>query len=187
MFEEVCKFISGGEFDDLGLEYVEVNLSVAQCMHGDLADRILLIMQQYNVSSDKINLEITETAASFAQRVMTENLNKLSRSGVSFSLDDYGTGYSNIKRVISLPLKIVKLDKSFVDEQHNPKMWILLQNTVQMLKAMNMQIVVEGIETQEMVDVFSGLKCDYIQGYFFSRPLPKADFVKLVESSRDSA
>ncbi|MCH5204819.1 MAG: EAL domain-containing protein, partial [Oscillospiraceae bacterium] len=187
VFEEVCKFISGGEFDDLGLEYVEVNLSVAQCMHGDLADRILLIMQQYNVSSDKINLEITETAASFAQRVMTENLNKLSRSGVSFSLDDYGTGYSNIKRVISLPLKIVKLDKSFVDEQHNPKMWILLQNTVQMLKAMNMQIVVEGIETQEMVDVFSGLKCDYIQGYFFSRPLPKADFVKLVESSRDSA
>lgn len=187
VFEEVCKFISGGEFDRLGLEYIEVNLSVAQCMHGDLADRILLIMQQYNVASNKINLEITETAASFAQRVMTENLNKLSRSGVSFSLDDYGTGYSNIKRVISLPLKIVKLDKSFVDEQHNPKMWILLQNTVQMLKAMNMQIVVEGIETQEMVDVFSELKCDYIQGYFFSRPLPKADFVKLVENSKDSA
>lgn len=187
VFEEVCKFISGGEFEKLGLEYIEVNLSVAQCMHGDLADKILLIMQQYNVSTDKINLEITETAASFAQRVMTENLNKLSRSGVSFSLDDYGTGYSNIKRVISLPLKIVKLDKSFVDEQHNPKMWILLQNTVQMLKAMNMQIVVEGIETQEMVDVFSELKCDYIQGYFFSRPLPKADFVKLVEDSKHSA
>lgn len=187
VFEEVCKFISSGEFDKLGLEYVEVNLSVAQCMHGDLADKILLIMQQYNVPSSKINLEITETAASFAQRVMTDNLNKLSRSGISFSLDDYGTGYSNMKRVISLPLKIVKLDKSFVDEQHNPKMWILLQNTVQMLKAMNMQIVVEGIETQEMVDVFSELKCDFIQGYFFSRPLPKADFVKLLQSPRESA
>ncbi len=187
VFEEVCKFISSGEFEKLGLEYIEVNLSVAQCMHGDLADRILLIMKQYNVPSDKINLEITETAASYAQRVMTENLNKLSRSGVSFSLDDYGTGYSNMKRVISLPLKIVKLDKSFVDEQHNPKMWILLQNTVQMLKAMNMQIVVEGIETQEMVDVFSDLKCDFIQGYFFSRPLPKPDFVKLVEDSTETA
>ena len=144
-------------------------------------------MQQYNVPTDKINLEITETAASFAQRVMTENLNKLSRSGVSFSLDDYGTGYSNMKRVISLPLKIVKLDKSLVDEQHNPKMWILLRNTVQMLKAMNMQIVVEGIETREMVDLFSELKCDFIQGYFFSKPLPQADFVKLIENSSETA
>lgn len=187
VFEEVCKFISGGEFEKLGLEYIEVNLSVAQCMHGDLADKILLIMQQYLVPTDKINLEITETAASFAQRVMTENLNKLSRSGVSFSLDDYGTGYSNMKRVISLPLKIVKLDKSFVDEQHNPKMWILLRNTVQMLKAMNMQIVVEGIETQEMVDLFSELRCDFIQGYFFSKPLPEADFVKLIENSSETA
>ena len=187
VFEEVCKFISGEEFEKLGLEYIEVNLSVAQCMHGDLADKILLIMQQYNVPTDKINLEITETAASFAQRVMTENLNKLSRSGVSFSLDDYGTGYSNMKRVISLPLKIVKLDKSLVDEQHNPKMWILLRNTVQMLKAMNMQIVVEGIETREMVDLFSELKCDFIQGYFFSKPLPQADFVKLIENSSETA
>lgn len=187
VFEEVCKFISGGEFEKLGLEYIEVNLSVAQCMHGDLADKILLIMQQYNVPTDKINLEITETAASFAQRVMTENLNKLSRSGVSFSLDDYGTGYSNMKRVISLPLKIVKLDKSLVDEQHNPKMWILLRNTVQMLKAMNMQIVVEGIETREMVDLFSELKCDFIQGYFFSKPLPKAEFIKLIENSSETA
>ena len=183
VFEEVCKFISGNEFEKLGIEYIEVNLSVAQCMHGDLADRILLIMQQYNVSPDKINLEITETAASYAQRVMTENLNKLSHSGVSFSLDDYGTGYSNMKRVISLPLKIVKLDKSLVDEQHNPKMWIFLQNTVKMLKAMNIEVVVEGIETQEMVDVFSNLKCDFIQGYFFSKPLPKPDFVKLIEGS----
>lgn len=187
VFEEVCKFISSSEFEKLGLDYIEVNLSVAQCMHGDLADKILLIMQQYNVPSNKINLEITETAASFAQRVMTENLNKLSRSGISFSLDDYGTGYSNMKRVISLPLKIVKLDKSFVDEQHNPKMWIFLQNTVQMLKAMNMEIVVEGIETQEMLDVFSNLKCDFIQGYYFSRPLPANEFVKLVESSKQSA
>ena len=92
-----------------------------------------------------------------------------------------------MKRVISLPLKIVKLDKSFVDEQHNPKMWIFLQNTVQMLKAMNMEIVVEGIETQEMLDVFSNLKCDFIQGYYFSRPLPANEFVKLVESSKQSA
>lgn len=183
VFEEVCKFISSAEFQRLGLEYIEVNLSVAQCMRGDLADKILSIMHKYNVSPDRINLEITETAASYSQRAMTDNLNKLSRAGLSFSLDDYGTGYSNMKRVIQLPLKIVKLDKSFVDEQHNPKMWIFLQNTVRMLKDMKMEIVVEGIETQEMVDAFSDLHCDFIQGYFFSRPICKEEFVAFIANS----
>lgn len=183
VFKEVCRFVSSSEFKQLGLDYIEVNLSVAQCMHGDLADKIISTMQRYGVSPDNLNLEITETAASFSQRVMTDNLNKLSRAGVTFSLDDYGTGYSNMKRVIQLPLKIVKLDKSFVDEQHNPKMWIFLQNTVKMLKDMKMEIVVEGIETQEMVEAFSDLKCDFIQGYFFSRPICKSEFIEFIVSS----
>ena len=184
VFEEVCKFVSSDTFKQLNLDYIEVNLSVAQCMHGDLADNILATMSQYKVSPDTINLEITETAASYSQRVMTENLNKLSRAGLTFSLDDYGTGYSNMKRVIQLPLKIIKLDKSFVDEQHNPKMWIFLQNTVKMFKDMQMEIVVEGIETQEMVDAFSNLKCDFIQGYFFSKPISQPDFVEFISNSR---
>lgn len=186
VFEEVCRFISGDEYKKLGLDYIEVNLSVAQCMRGDLADSILAIMKKYDVSPDNINLEITETAASYTQRVMSENLNKLSHAGLSFSLDDYGTGYSNMKRVISLPLKIVKLDKSFVDEQHNPKMWIFLQNTVKMLKDMKMEIVVEGIETREMVEAFSSLKCDFIQGYFFSKPISKDEFVRFIMSSSEA-
>ncbi len=186
VFEEVCKFVSSEEFEKLGLDYVEVNLSVAQCMHGDLADKILTTMKTYNVPPNRINLEITETAASYNQRVMTDNLNRLSRAGIVFSLDDYGTGYSNMKRVISLPLKIVKLDKSFVDEQHNPKMWILLKSTVKMLKDMGMEIVVEGIETREMVEAFSDLKCDFIQGYYFSKAIPKDAFVKFITESQVS-
>lgn len=184
VFEEVCKFVSSSEFKQLGLDYIEVNLSVAQCMHGDLADKILNIMREYNVSPKKINLEITETAASFSQRVMTDNLNKLLRAGIEFSLDDFGTGYSNMKRVVSLPLKIVKLDKSFVDEKENPKMWIFLQNTIKMLKDMNMEIVVEGIETKEMLDAFSNLKCDFIQGYYFSKAISRDDFVKFITDSQ---
>ena len=183
VFEEVCKFISGNDYKKLGLDYIEVNLSVAQCMRGDLAESILEIMKRYNVSADSINLEITETAASYTQRVMSENLNKLSRAGLSFSLDDYGTGYSNMKRVISLPLKIIKLDKSFVDEQHNPKMWTFLQYTVKMLKDMKMEIVVEGIETREMVEAFSNLKCDFIQGYFFSKPISRDEFVRFITAA----
>jgi len=183
VLEEVCKFIGSKEFESLGLDYIEINLSVAQCMHSDLADKILKTMEKYNIASDKINLEITETAVSFGKNTLRTNLDKLTEAGVSFSLDDYGTGYSNMRRVVQLPLKIVKLDKSFVDEQENPKMWIVLQNTVKMLKDMNMEIVVEGIETEKMVEQFTDLNCDYIQGYYYSKPIPKADFVDFIKNA----
>ncbi len=184
VLEEVCRFIASDRFKELGLDYIEINLSVAQCMHSDLADKVLKCLEKYHIPSDKINLEITETAAARAHNEMKNNLDKLSDAGISFSLDDYGTGYSNMKRVVQLPLKIVKLDKSFVDEQNNPKMWIVLQNTVKMLKDMNMEIVVEGIETEKMVQQFSDLSCDYIQGYYFSKPVPEDDFVDFVKKAQ---
>lgn len=183
VLEEVCRFIADGDFRSLGLEYIEVNLSVTQCMRVNLADKILGIMAKHRVSAECINLEITETAASHTQEIMAENLQKLHRAGISFSLDDYGTGYSNIKRVIQLPVKIIKLDKTFVDEQDNPKMRVVLKNTVAMLKDMNMEIVVEGIETQEMLDFFAELQCDFIQGYFFSKPIPKPEFISFIKSN----
>lgn len=187
VFEKVCQFIASDDFDKLGLDYIEVNLSVVQLMNVDLADDLLSIMKKYNVSPDKINLEITESAAAYEQQVMADNLERLTSAGLSLSLDDYGTGYSNIKRVIQLPLRIIKLDKTFVDETTNPKMWIVIKNTVKMLKDMNMEIVVEGVETQEALDVFSSLQCDFIQGYFFSKPIPRKDFVKFISNANGRA
>ncbi|MBO5377936.1 MAG: EAL domain-containing protein [Ruminiclostridium sp.] len=183
VLEEVCRFIASDKFAELGLDYIEINLSVTQCMHADLADKVMATLKKYNLTPDKINLEITETAVAYAQSVMRQNLDKLSGAGVSFSLDDYGTGYSNMRRMIQLPLKIVKLDKSFVDEQSNPKMWIAIQNTVKMLKDMNMEIVVEGIETQTMAKQFTDLNCDYIQGYYYSKPIPEDDFVEFIRKT----
>lgn len=185
VLEEVCRFLSGEDYQKLGLDYIEVNLSVAQCMQDDLADKIIDLAKKYNVSPDSLNLEITETAEATAHSAMERNLERLSTAGFSFSLDDYGTGYSNIKRVVSMPLKIVKLDKSFVDEMSNPRMTIVVENTVKMLKAMNMEIVVEGIETELMVERFEQLRCDFIQGYYFSKPIPQEKFVEFILSENE--
>ena len=183
VLEEVCHFISGDEFKELDLDYIEINLSVAQCMQTDLADKVLHIMNKYGVTPDKINLEITETAASYAQNVMMNNLEKLTQAGISFSLDDYGTGYSNIKSVASLPISIVKLDKTFVNEEDNPRMWIVLKNTIKMLKDMDMSIVVEGVESAELAKKFADLNCEFIQGYYYSKPVPKSDFITFMKNS----
>lgn len=183
VLEEVCRFIASEEFERLGLEYIEINLSVAQCMQADLADKVLEVINRYGISPSKINLEITETAANHAQNIMTSNIERLIDAGISFSLDDYGTGYSNIKSVASLPLSIVKLDKSFVNEEDNPRMWIVLQNTVKMLKDMDMHIVVEGVETEQIVDKFSALDCEYIQGYYYSKPIPEQEFIEFMTAA----
>lgn len=183
VFEKVCQFIASEDFEKLGLDYIEVNLSVAQIMNADLPDTLLSIMNKYNVSPDKINLEITESATAYDQQeVMAKNFEQLAQAGLSFSLDDYGTGYSNIQRVIQLPLKIIKLDKSFADEMNNPKMWIVIKNTIKMLKDMNMEVVIEGVETQETLNEFADLQSDFIQGYYFSKPIPREEFVEFISS-----
>lgn len=183
VLEEVCKFISSESFSKLGLDYIEINLSVVQCMQSNMAQKVLEIIQKYNVRPEQINLEITETAASYSQKTMMENLTSLDEAGVHFSLDDFGTGYSNMKRIASLPLYLVKLDKSFTDVEDNPRMQIVLENTIQMIKAMNMQIVVEGVETEKLVKQFSDLECEYIQGYYYSRPVPQDEFVAFMKEN----
>lgn len=180
VMNEVCRFIGSADFKRTGLEYIEVNLSVAQCMQGRLAERILEVMENHGVPPDKINLEITETAAEYDQDIMMKNINKLYSRGISFSLDDYGTGYSNLERIMTLPLTIVKLDKIFGSADNDSKMCALLQNTINMLKDIDMHILVEGVETEESLNRFTELQCEYIQGYYFSKPVPEEEFVKFV-------
>lgn len=145
VLEEVCRFITGEKFKNLGLEYVEVNLSVIQCMSSELSEDVRAVMERYGVSNEQINLEITETAAAYAQTTIMDNINSLTDYGIAFSLDDFGTGYSNMKRIASMPFAIVKLDKTFADIDTDDKMMKVVKNTISMVKDMNMKIVVEGV------------------------------------------
>ena len=183
VLEKVCRFISSDEFKKLGLDYIEVNLSVVQCMDKNLADKILSVCKKYDVNPSQLNLEITETASIFTQRNMIKNINRLFETGYSFSLDDFGTGYSNLVRIASLPLNIVKLDKSFTWTENSEDLKIILENTINMIKKMNMKIVVEGVETEEMLKRFKDLGCEYIQGYYFSKPLPEYDFINYIKDA----
>lgn len=183
VLEEVFRFIASEEFRELRLEYIEVNLSVAQCMRNNLAKEVLQLMEKYNVRPEQINLEITETAAANSQNIMSENIRTLSAAGIPFSLDDYGTGYSNIVRMTTMPFNIIKLDKSFTDLDANPRVEVVVRNTVRMIKDMNMKIVVEGIETKELAQQFADMECDYIQGYYYSKPLPREEFISFMRQA----
>jgi EAL domain-containing protein (putative c-di-GMP-specific phosphodiesterase class I) len=180
VLEDVCRFIHTPQFLNSGLEYVEINLSVTQCIEPKLVEKIRGLISKYQVKTSQINLEITETAVDYDPEITDRNIFSLWNMGFRFSLDDYGTGYSNIKRVVSLPLDIIKFDKSFVDEMDDPKMWIAIVNTVNMLKRMHKKILVEGVEDKRTLERFSDLGCDYIQGFYFSKPLNEDDFIQFV-------
>ncbi len=184
VLDEVCAFLSRCEKDGLPIDYIELNLSMNQCMQADLKEKVLYYMNKYHLKPEQINLEITETAANTAQDIVEENIRQLSAEGISFSLDDYGTGYSNLSRIMALPFRIVKLDKSLADRVDDSRMKILLKNTIRMLKEIGMEIVVEGVETKETMQQFTQLDCDYIQGYYFSKPLPEQQFVEFIRESQ---
>lgn len=183
VLEDVCRFLEKCKMDGVPIDYIEVNLSMVQCMQKELVEKVQYYLEKYHLKPEQINLEITETAANTAQDIVEENIQELTEKGIAFSLDDYGTGYSNISRIMLLPFRIVKLDKSLADKVNNGRIKVLLKNTIRMLKEIGMEIVVEGVETKEALQQFSELGCDFIQGYYFSKPLPEQEFVEFIQKS----
>ena len=180
VLDQVFRFISQHDREELGLSYIEINLSVAQCMEKSLPDKIRTLQQKYNVDPSKVNLEITETMFENINEIMVENVDKLIKMGYSFSLDDYGTGYSNIQRVNHIPIKIVKIDKSMIDETATGNGKIILEHTVRMMKSIGKELVAEGVESKNDATMLKELCCDYIQGFYYSRPLSATEFVSFL-------
>ncbi|MCR5301538.1 MAG: EAL domain-containing protein [Lachnospiraceae bacterium] len=183
VIEEVVKFIASPDFAPLNVDYIEINLSAMQCLRSDLATEIITLATKYNVDPAKVNLEITETASGYSQSKLYGNISALSEYGFSISLDDFGTGYSNLMRIASLPLTIVKLDRVFVLMEESGGHHVIIKNLIEMLKNMRMTVVVEGIETKEMVESFTQMGVDEIQGFYFSKPLTKAAYIRFIKES----
>ncbi len=177
----VCEMISTSEARKYGLEYVEVNLSVVDCIQTNLAENVINTLNKYNVDTSEINLEITETYEQGITSVMYENINKLTECGLSFSMDDFGTGYSNIARISNMPVKIFKLDKSIIQSAFDSEVsYMVMINLIKIIKSLNKEIVAEGVETGEQARQIIKLGCDHIQGFFYARPMPKDNFIEFL-------
>lgn len=182
LFEQVCELIQKNDLQNTSLEYIEVNLSVIQCMQQDLADKLLMTMKKYDVPPSFINFEITETAASNSESTLLSNMKKLLGENSSFSLDDYGSGYSNINYVLDLPISLIKYDKNMIWSYFdNEKGRVILNYTVNMTKELNLKSLAEGVETEEQYEQIKQLGIEYTQGFYFSKPLPPDEFVKKIK------
>ena len=182
VFRKVCSFITTTRALELGVKYIEVNLSAVQCMQDNLSEIMREIMKQYSISPETINFEITETAGAINEEVLRRNMRMLVEAGSSFSMDDYGTGFSTANYLISLPLDIVKIDKSILwPAMQDKKAYAILFHTVKMLKALNKQIVVEGVETAKMAEILTEMQCDFFQGFLYSKPITADRYLEFLE------
>ena len=185
VYEEVCKFIATKKLQNYGIKMIDVNLSVAQCMQNRIAEEFKDILESYSLDPKQVVLEITETANAHTPELLYSNMQKLHEIGFPCSLDDYGTGNANIEYILHMPFSMIKIDKEIVHTaMKDEKAYVMLVGIMDMIHSLNMKSVAEGIETQEMVDKLSSLKCDYLQGFYDSRPIPEDQFMKLIESQK---
>ena len=167
---------------NLGIEYIEVNLSVVQAEKPALFEEIFKTVRQYKLDPSHINLEITESALINNKDLVIENMKQLKEVGFTFALDDFGKGESNLMYLVEMPFDILKLDMDMTKAFHvNSKAKSAVKTVRYMATAMKLKIVAEGIENQDELDAFLKYNIEYIQGYHFSKPLPMPEFIEFVK------
>lgn len=162
---------------------VAVNVSARQFQHSDFANKLAATLRETELSAEYVELEMTESILQNAESVM-ELVYALKRQGVFLSIDDFGTGYSSLSYLKRFPMDALKIDQSFVyDMNCNEHDTAIIKAIIAMAKSLSLQVIAEGIETPDQEKFLRHQFCDAGQGYLFSRPLPAAEFGKLLKNN----
>ena len=159
---------------------VSVNVSRIDMYEPDFIDTLLKIINDNNLTTNDIYLEITESAYTSDSKQMIEIVNKLRDLGFSIEMDDFGTGYSSLNMINELPIDVLKLDMVFVRNAHKNHDTKIVEFIIDIAKYLEVPVIAEGVETKEQVESLKNLGCDIIQGYYFSKPIPSNEFEKFI-------
>lgn len=182
IYEQVCKDLlewkGKKEFDF----NVSINVSKEHFNEIDFIDKYEKIAKKYSISTNKIDLEITESASADIGTNFIEVMKKIKEKNFIVSLDDFGTGYSSLNMLQDMPIDIIKIDKTFIDKIGKVDEKIdLIKYIIQMAKELNIKTVAEGVESKNQVEYLTNAGCDIIQGYYYSKPLSKKEFEEYIK------
>ena len=177
VLEKVCEFYATYHPEQYGIEWIELNVSPYQLGDANIVQKFAKILQKYNVPVSFINLELTETVDVFRNGIFEDTLKQLKDFGFTFSMDDYGTGYSNLANLMSNNYRTVKIDKSLLWKATDKEGMDFLMITVNQLKSIKLQVLQEGVETKEQLDIITTFGGNLIQGYYFSKPISDREFI----------
>ena len=160
---------------------VSVNFSLYEFYSANFLDTIVKIMEEYDIPTHLIEIEITEATSQANQFLSISIIKKLKDRGIRVLMDDFGIGFSNIGNLKKIPFDAIKIDKSFIDDLVTD---IKAQEIVKLLiglsKVNGMEVIAEGVDNKEQVDILRKIKCDTIQGFYYSRALSSKDYEKFL-------
>ena len=165
---------------------VSVNVSRIDISSPDLADFICKTVNENKISPKDFLLEITESAYTENFQQIIDTVNILRKKGFKIEMDDFGAGYSSLNMLTTLPIDVLKLDKGFINNisKGNREMR-MVEMILDIARFLKVPVIAEGVETKEQVELLKHAKCDVIQGYYFSKPLPPEDFNSLIEKDME--
>ncbi len=176
VFREVCiaqkRWLDRG----LGIVPVSVNLSRRHLDNPDFIDEYKAILDESGVPIEYIQLEITESAMFEKKDEFVQIMEKLHDLGFMILMDDFGTGYSSLMMLKSIPIDVMKLDKSFVDDYDDERGERIIRCVMRMAQDLSIAITAEGVETEDQYKFLTSVGCDMIQGYYFARPMPEEEY-----------
>jgi len=176
ILEKACRFIKDYNHQHQTSYSIAVNVSTVQLLNERFEDSVLRILKSTGLDPAFLELEITESVFIHSIESAYAKLDFLREKNISIALDDFGTGYSSLTYLKSLPISTLKLDKSFIDDiALNSISFEIVDSVIQIASSIGLNIVVEGIETNEQLEILKRLKCHKIQGYYFSKPVPESE------------
>lgn len=183
VMKTACQFIKELQDNQECDCYVSVNVSVLQFLQSDFIESVFKILEEIKLAPQFLELEITESVYIENYEDICKKLIELRESGVKIALDDFGKGYSSLSYLNELPIDTLKIDKVFIDSICENKERSLVESIIKMGHKMELDIIAEGVETNEQHEYLKNYKCNKIQGYLFSKPVPEQDAIKLLNEN----
>ncbi|MGL4819782.1 MAG: putative bifunctional diguanylate cyclase/phosphodiesterase [Bacilli bacterium] len=182
VLNEVCRQLRSWRILGLPLPHVGINISPIQLNSVHFAERMIDIMERWQIPPELITFEITESYSMSSMNETTETLRRLSDYGSTIAIDDFGKEYSVLSYLEKLPVQCLKIDKLFVDRILESDK--IIQMIIALAAAMHLNVIVEGVETESQLEKVKQLGCSYIQGYYFSKPINAAEVEELYLSKQ---
>ena len=185
IWDRTCKNVRGWLDQGITVPPISVNGSKLDFEQKNYLERVTGSLEKYHVPPEYLHLEVTESLFSDRLDEMVELLQQCRDAGIQIELDDFGTGYSSLNTLAVLPLDVVKLDMSFMKQLNDPRRVRVLSTSVKLAKSLKLKTITEGVETEDQRKLVQDLHVDAIQGYYFSKPLPEAEFEEYMKNARE--
>lgn len=181
MLEEVCKFIKNNDENNIKNVPISVNMSKLNFKIPEFKDNVMAIIKKYGIDPSYVELEITEGLMIEDKEKIIEIINKFKEENLKISIDDFGTGYSSLSILQKIPADILKIDCEFFNNfKKERKGAMIIRNVINLAKDLSLKVVAEGVETKEELEFLKEIGCEFIQGYYFSKPISIEEFRKKI-------